>query len=142
MMFSFPEVALRRRLIGLGSASVSFLALGTVSALWKNPFFARMTVVGSWEFPTLIGLSILTGVFAAVRRPACPINRAGAGNFAGFIGIACPTCNKILMLIFGGEALMRWFDPVRPLLAVLGMALLVYVIVRELNVTRPELAKQ
>ena len=28
------------------------------------------------------------------------------------------------MLIFGGEALLRWFDPVRPLLAQIGIGLL------------------
>ena len=39
----------------------------------------------------------------------------------GFVGIACPTCNKILMLIFGGPALLAWFDPVRPWLAAAGV---------------------
>ena len=42
----------------------------------------------------------------------------------GFVGIACPTCNKILMLIFGGEALMIWFDPMRPYLTAGGIVVL------------------
>lgn len=142
MVYSFPAVLPRRKLIGLASALASFVALGTVSALWANPLFTRMTAVGSWEFPVLIVLSVLTGLFAMVRRPVCSINQAGAGSFAGFIGIACPTCNKILMLVFGGEALMRWFDPIRPLVSALGIALLAYAVARELKFAQSELIRQ
>ena len=136
MKLSFPNLPLRQNLKALAIALVSFAALGTVSAIWENPFFVRMTPVGTWEFPTLIVLSTLTGVFAAVRRPVCSLNQVGTSNIAGFLGIACPTCNKILMLIFGGEALMRWFDPIRPLISVLGLAILIYAISRELNFHR------
>ena len=67
---------------------------------------------------------MLAGVFTAVRPPACRTAKAGIGGIASFLGIACPTCKKVLMLIFGGEALLRWFDPVRPLLAQIGIGLL------------------
>ena len=83
-----------------------------------------MTPIGIWEIPSLVLVATLTGIFAAVRRPACASGRAGLGGLASFLGIACPTCNKILMLVFGGEALMRWFDPVRPLMTLLGIGLL------------------
>lgn len=133
MMLSVSEIYPHKNLQALAISLTSFVALGTVSAMWENPLFVRMTPVGAWELPTLVVLSALTGVFAAVRRPVCSLNRAGVGNIAGFLGIACPTCNKILMLIFGGEALMHWFDPIRPLVSVLGLAILVFAISRELN---------
>ena len=136
MKSTFPNLSLRQNLKALAIALASFAALGTVSAIWENPFFVRMTPVGTWEFPTLIVLSTLTGVFAAIRRPVCSLNQVGTSSIAGFLGIACPTCNKILMLIFGGEALMRWFDPIRPLISVLGLAILIYAISRELNFHR------
>jgi hypothetical protein len=109
---------------GIIVAGFSFAAIGTVTAVWANPVFTRMTPIGIWEIPSLVLVAALTGIFAAVRRPACATGRAGLGGLASFLGIACPTCNKILMLVFGGEALMRWFDPVRPLMTLLGIGLL------------------
>ena len=102
---------------------LAFAALGTVSAIWANPFFVRMTPVGAWELPALVLLAVLTGTFVALPN-ACGLRRATAGGTVGFLGIACPTCNKILMLIFGGEALMLWFDPIRPFVTTGGIALL------------------
>ena len=109
---------------GIIVAGFSFAAIGTVTTVWANPLFTRMTSVGIWEIPSLVLVAVLTGIFAAVRRPACATGRAGLGGLTSFLGIACPTCNKILMLIFGGEALLRWFDPVRPLVTLLGIGLL------------------
>lgn len=54
--------------------------------------------------------------------------KAGFGSIASFLGIACPTCNKVLMFIFGGEALMRWFDPIRPIVTAVGLVLLLIAI--------------
>ena len=109
-------------------AVLTFAATGTITAVWANPFFTRMTAVGWWELPALFVVALLAGVFTAIRTPACGAKRAGLGGFASFLGIACPTCNKILMLIFGGEALLRWFDPVRPAVTVIGMGLLMFAI--------------
>jgi threonine/homoserine/homoserine lactone efflux protein len=116
-------------------AIVAFVALGTVSGVWTNPFFVRMTPTGSWELPALSLLAALTGVFVAIPS-ACGLRRATAGGTASFVGIACPTCNKILMLVFGGEALMAGFDPVRPYVAAAGIALLSFAIWRKWRSTR------
>ena len=110
-------------------AMLAFIALGTVSAIWANPLFVRMTLVGAWEFPALALLAVLTGVFFALPN-TCGLRRATAGGTAGFLGIACPTCNKILMLIFGGEALLLWFDPMRPYVTAGGIAVLFFAIWR------------
>ena len=107
--------------MGLMVGSLSFVGLGTVSALWENPFFIRMTPVGGWEITLLALLSILIGIYIAIRSPLCATKSATTGGVLGFLGIACPVCNKILLLLFGGELLMTYFEPVRIYVAVLGV---------------------
>ena len=92
------------RLIKGGAVAIaSFGVLGTVSALWDNPFFIRMTPTGTWEIVMLAVIAVLLGVYTAIRRPFCSVKTAGAGGVLGFLGVACPVCNKILLLLFGGR---------------------------------------
>lgn len=112
---------LRRGLKGTAVGLAVFAALGTVTAVWANPLFVRMTPVGPWEFGATVLTALFAGVTVALWVPRCRLRTSGTGGVASFLGIACPTCNKILMLIFGGPALMAWFDPVRPWLAAAGV---------------------
>ena len=116
---------------GILVSLLTFGAIGTITAVWSNPFFTRMTPIGMWELPSLVAVSLLTGVFTTVRLPNCSTGKAGLGGLASFLGIACPTCNKILMLIFGGEALLRWYDPIRPAVTAIGIVLLCLAIRKE-----------
>ena len=106
---------------GVAIAAASFLLLGTVTALWENPVFIRMTPAGNLEIILLGAMSVLLGAYVAVRRPACSIRTAGTGGVLGFIGVACPVCNKLLLLIFGGELLLTYFEPVRIYVALAGV---------------------
>ncbi len=121
----------KRAFLGGAVAAVSFVGLGTVSALWQNPFFVRMTPVGGWEVALLALMSLLLGAYTAVRRPACSIRSAGAGSLLGFLGVACPVCNKILLLLFGGELLLTYFEPIRIYVAAAGALILLFVLLRE-----------
>ena len=112
-------------------ALLAFVTLGTVSALWNNPLFMRMTAVGGWEITLLGALSMLLGLYVAVRRPACADRTAGAGGVLGFLGIACPVCNKILLLLFGGELLLAYFEPIRLYVAAAGAATLAVAVILE-----------
>ena len=105
-------------------AGLGFATMGTITAIWQNPLFTRMTPIAGWELPYLLIFASLAGVFTAIRQPTCSTKKAGIGSVASLLGIACPTCNKVLMLIFGSEALLRWFDPLRPWLASVGFVLL------------------
>jgi hypothetical protein len=116
---------------GLGTAAVSFASLGTVSALWENPLFIRMTPAGDFEIAALAALSLLLGIYVAIRRPFCSIKTAGAGGVLGFLGIACPICNKILLLLFGGELLLTYYEPVRIYLAFAGVLIAAVAVARE-----------
>jgi len=117
------HVTTRRIFAGFGVAAAWFVVLGTVTALWDNPFFVRMTPAGGWEITLLGGLSALSGIYVAIRRPFCSVKGAGAGGILTFLGIACPVCNKLLLLLFGGQLLLTWFEPVRIYLAAAGVLL-------------------
>lgn len=108
-----------------------FALLGTVSALWPNPFFVRMTPAGGWEVAALLLTALLSGIFVAIRRAECSVVAAQGGGVLGFLGVACPTCNKVLMLIFGGELLMAWYEPVRVYVAAAGVLVLAVLVARE-----------
>ena len=107
---------------GVAAAVGSFLVLGTLTAVWSNPVFARMTPTQGFEVWLLAIQSVLVGVYIAIRRPRCPVRGAGFGSLLGFLGIACPTCNKILLIVFGSDLLLTYFEPYRLPLAAAGAA--------------------
>lgn len=112
----------RRGALGVAVALLAFGVLGTLSALWNNPLFIRMTPAGGWEIGLLAALSALLGLYVAIRRPACANGVAGTGGVLGFVGVACPICNKILVLLVGGELLLAYFEPIRIYVAAAGVA--------------------
>ncbi len=120
-----------RTLKGLAVALASFIGFGTVTALWENPLFIRMTPAGELEIVLLTLLSVLLGVYVAIRRPFCSVKTATASGIIGFVGFACPVCNKILLLLFGGELLLTYFEPVRIYVAGAGVLLAAAATLRE-----------
>lgn len=132
------NVTARRIVAGFAVAAGSFVLLGTVAALWDNPLFVRMTPAGGWEISMLAAMSLLSGVYIAIRRPFCSMKGAGAGGILGFLGVACPVCNKILLLVFGGELLMTYYEPVRIYVAAIGAVLIAWVTIREWMLVRRE----
>lgn len=125
------DVSTRKWARGTAAALLAFAGLGTVSALWTNPLFMRMTPAGGWEIASLGVMSVLLGLYVAIRRPACGNRVAGTGGVLGFLGVACPICNKILVLLVGGEALLTYFEPIRVYVAAAGAATLAAAVVIE-----------
>lgn len=109
---------------GVGVAAAMFAGLGTVTALWENPLFMRMTPTGGFEITLLLLLSALAGLYVGLPQTECGKRTAGTGGVIGFLGIACPVCNKILMLLFGSALLLEYYEPARLYLALGGVVLL------------------
>ncbi len=130
------HVTPKRIAAGAATAAASFVLLGTVAALWDNPVFVRMTPAGGWEIAMLAAMSLAAGIYVAIRRPFCSVKGAGAGGLLAFLGVACPVCNKVLLLIFGGELLMTYFEPVRIYVAAAGALLLGWFTLREFLMIR------
>lgn len=127
----FKNVAL-----GVAVAAAMFAGLGTVAALWDNPFFMRMTPTSGFEITLLLLQSVLAGVYVGLPQRRCGGRTAGVGAVLGFLGIACPVCNKVLVFLVGGTLLLEYFEPVRLYVALGGVALLALAI--WLKVTRKE----
>ena len=109
---------------GAAVAATMFVGLGTVAALWENPLFMRMTPTGSFEIALLLLQSALAGVYVGLPQRRCGTRTAGAGALIGFLGIACPVCNKVLVLLVGSTLLLAYYEPVRLHVALAGVALL------------------
>jgi hypothetical protein len=120
------------------SALLSFAIVGTVTALWPNPFFARMTPAQGFEIGMLLLQSALIGLYVAVRRPRCSVRPAGVGSVIAFLGIACPTCNKILLLLFGANVLLEYVEPFRLYVAAAGVLVTALAVGAELRAARSE----
>lgn len=116
-----------------------FVVLGTVAALWSNPLFMRMTPTGGFEIGLLLLQSVLAGVYVGLPRSPCGKRTAGAGAIIGFLGIACPVCNKLLVLLIGSALLLEYFEPVRLYVALGGATLLAAAV--WLKLARPECLK-
>lgn len=132
-MFS---IAASRGVRAVAAALLSFVLVGTVTALWPNPLFARMTPVQGFEIGMLLVQSALIGLYVAVRRPRCSVRRAGFGSAIAFLGIACPTCNKLLLLLFGSNLLLEYFEPMRPYVAAAGVILTALAVAAELRAAK------
>ncbi|MCU4976005.1 hypothetical protein OB955_25365, partial [Halobacteria archaeon AArc-m2/3/4] len=46
------------------------------------------------------------------------------GLLGGFLAVGCPICNVFLLALFSSSALMTYFDPLRPVLGAISVALL------------------
>lgn len=124
-------VSAKRVLGGIATAIVTFAVLGTVAALWDNSFFVRMTPAGEWEIGILTLLSLLSGLYVVIRRPFCSNKTVGVGGVLSFLGVACPVCNKILLLAFGSEMLLTYFEPIRIYVAAGGVLIAAWAVLHE-----------
>ena len=116
-----------------------FIALGTLTALWRNPLFIRMTPITGWDF-VILGLEALgLGLYLGVRAPICAVSRAGLGGVLGFLGFGCSICNQVLLLVFGATFLLTYFEPYRYGFGFAGVAVLGLALTRKLRL-RMELA--
>ena len=124
------QLSLKEWLSTLIIASAAFLLLGTITALWNNSFFIRMTEVNGWDYIILSFESLMIGLFFGIRAPHCATKKAVIGGVLGFVGFGCSICNKILLLLFGSSFLLSYFEPVRHYAGALGLLLFSYALIQ------------
>lgn len=128
---NLARLTMREYIVSLVIAAAAFVALGTETALWPNPLFVRMTPTTGFETTILTAQSVLLGLYVAMRRPACAAASATTGGVLGFLGIACPVCNKILLFLFGSDLLLTYFEPIRLYVGLAGLALTIVALLRK-----------
>ena len=135
MNLVWGQFGMRQAILAAAIAVATFAVLGTASAIWPNPFFTRMTPTAGFEIAILSAQSVLVGLYMAIQAPTCASRVAGAGNVLGFLGVACPVCNKLLVLAFGPGLLLQYFEPVRLYVGLLGLAIIAYALWRKASGT-------
>ena len=116
----------RRSLEAAGVGVGAFVLFGVVTGLIPNPLYVRMIPRRPLDYLFLVLTAGFLGAYtfqrtAAGRRDG---RTATAGAALGFLAFGCPVCNVFLLALFGSSALMTYFDPLRPLLGVVSVALL------------------
>lgn len=124
----------------------SFVLLGIPTAMIPNPVFARQIEAPAWTFPSLVVTAVLAGLLlGSYVRPRAAAGAAAdeasaeetrsftVGGLLSFFAIGCPTCNKLVLLALGSSGAITWFEPVQPLLAVAGIAVLAWALRRRLE---------
>lgn len=122
-------------------SGIAFLILSMPTAVVKNQFFTRMTPVYWFDYLFLVINSVLIGlyyglVFNNPSQKTCQVERKSyLAQGLSFLGIACPICNKILVLFFGVTFLLTFLEPIRPYISLFSTVMLIWLIGRRLNGT-------
>ncbi|HBL55240.1 MAG TPA: hypothetical protein EYM80_05010 [Deltaproteobacteria bacterium] len=127
------EISYREWFISLSITVATFLLFDTVTALWSNPFFIRMTEVSDLDYVILGFETILIGLFFGIRAPKCAVKKAGFGGIFGFLGFGCSLCNKLLLLLFGSSFLLTYFEPIRYYVGVTGILIFSFALFQKLS---------
>ena len=127
------EISYREWFISLSIRVATFLLFGTVTALWSNPFFIRMTGVSDLDYVIISFETILIGLFFGIRAPKCAVKKAGFGGIFGFLGFGCSLCNKLLLLLFGSSFLLTYFEPIRYYVGVTGILIFSFALFQKLS---------
>ena len=125
-------------LISIGTAILSYMVFGTVTAIISNRFFTRMTPFGLWERISLAVTSLLLGAYfglayygkASGKGKVCATT-ATAGGIFGFLTFGCSICNKLLVFFLGVAGVFAYFEPIRPFLGIVSILFLGFAIYKK-----------
>lgn len=134
----------RRAIVWGAAAGLGVFGLfGLVTGLIPNPLYVRMVPRTPVDYLFLTLTALLAGIYTAQRIATDVIDARGDGDdhassedrwamgglIGGFLAVGCPICNAFLLALFSSSALMTYFDPLRPLLGAVSVAILTGLII-------------
>ena len=130
----------KRWLVAVFTALATGLVISIPTALLKNPIFGREVGVTDWSTTVVFVTAVLTGLLVAtyVKIDAELVEErslkiGGAGAISSFLAIGCPVCNKLVLIALGYSGAIKYFAPVQPYLALIGIGLLMYALRKRLS---------
>lgn len=113
------------------AAVATFLVIGVPTDIVPNPLFGREVPVRPWEPYVLVLTSVLTGLWFGLQRARATspeqedssvptLSAAGLALFA----VACPVCNKIVLIALGTSGALGFWEPLQPWLAGISLVAL------------------
>lgn len=119
-----PQVSrLRRFAIASGAAVATALFIGLPACIIPNPIFGRDVPVRAWEYPVFAATVALTFAWFAIQAPRRirDDRRLAGGLVIALFAVACPVCNKIVLLVLGTSGALGIWAPLQPYVAIISL---------------------
>ena len=111
--------------IGLYTLSI-LIGFGILTGVWDTPYFQRKIPTTIVDYMIFVPYAIIAGIYAGLENTSCKIRSGGIGGLLGALGFACPTCNILLVSLFGNATILAYFEPYRHALGFVGLAIFSY----------------
>ena len=119
-----------RVLVALGTALATFLIIGLPTDIIPNPLFGRDVPVRPWELPVLVATLVLTGAYFGLQRPGAERSAPAIGGAGlAMLAVACPVCNKVILLALGTSGALGFWQPLQPFLAAISLVALLAAVI-------------
>lgn len=139
-LFVSVHPAWRGLVAGLGLGLGTLLVAGIPTAVIPTPWFTRMVPTRPQDYVFLALAALLAAALGATYAvPAtCPIQpvKIGGGAYLAALAVGCPICNKLVVLLLGVSGALTVFQPLQPILAFAGIALLASALALRLRAMR------
>ncbi len=123
---------LRGWLLAAAGAAGTLLLIGTVAAIFDNPYFTRMTEVRAQDYAFWAASALLVGLTAGTFGIGSLGGHGGkliAGGVGADLAVGCPICNKIIVALIGTSGALTFFAPAQLLIGFASIALLTWTLV-------------
>ncbi|MDO5726929.1 MAG: hypothetical protein Q4Q03_03285 [Bowdeniella nasicola] len=118
----------RRFAIATAAAVATALFIGLPACIIPNPIFGREVPVRAWEYPVFAASVLLTFAWFAIQAPRRirDDRRLAGGLVLALFAVACPVCNKIVLLLLGVSGAMGIWAPLQPWVAGISLGALAF----------------
>lgn len=115
-------------LVAFAAGTAMLLVIGGTTAIFENSYFSRMEPVRTQDYIIWVVSAVLVGLLAGtfvIARASDEAGKTMAGGFLADVAVACPACNKIVVLLLGSSGAVTFFGPLQLFLGIAAVALLV-----------------